>query len=379
MYTYCIKTKNRKNILALGAESDGNFSVFCDGIIYYSNNFGNLIDESNFIKLKQTILNLLQEKNIKPDIIASDLHPLFKTTELAKELSKKFNSKHIKVQHHIAHIFSSIGEQAINNGTDKISNNIFGIAMDGTGYGLNDKIWGGEIFKISNLSQSNTENKVTIKRIGRLENQILLGGELAIKEPARVIIAILNNFLGKDEIYKYVGRHYAENEFNLLHSQLQQNFNCQKTSSTGRILDAVSVLLGFSKNERKYKHQAINILEQNSTNPYNDLNIKILNSNNKDTKYIINTTHLFKYLIKNIKKDKKRLASTAQHYISDCFCKVIDNENKNKNSVFASGGITNNKIILQKLKDDKIITNNKIPCGDNGISIGQIFYSIFNE
>ena len=57
MYTYCIKTKNRKNILALGAESDGNFSVFCDGIIYYSNNFGNLIDESNFIKLLKLYSN----------------------------------------------------------------------------------------------------------------------------------------------------------------------------------------------------------------------------------------------------------------------------------------------------------------------------------
>lgn len=379
MYKYNVKIKNKNTILALGPESDGNFSIFCNGVIYYSNNFKDLINEENFKKFEENILKFLKEKNIKPKIIISDIHPLFKTTNLATKLSERFNAKHIMVQHHIAHIFSAIGEHIIDKKINKLPNNLFGIAMDGTGYGLDKKIWGGEIFKVSKLSthNNNSKNKTYIKKIGKLEDQVLLGGELAIKEPARMIIAILNNFLNKDKTYRYVKKYYTENEFNLLYNQLQQNFNCEKTSSTARILDAVSVLLGFSKNERKYKHQATNILEQESTIPYNDIDVKILSI--KNAPHTINTTHLFKYLIKNIKNDKQRLASTAQHYISNSFCKIIDIENKNNDIVFASGGITKNKIISRKLRSEKIITNMKIPCGDNGLSVGQIFYTILNK
>ena len=69
---------------------------------------------------------------------------------------------------------------------------------------------------------------------------------------------------------------YTKNQFELIYNQLIQNFNCLETSSTGRILDAVSLLLGFCKNERKYKHESIDFLEKNSTIPYLDLKPKIV-------------------------------------------------------------------------------------------------------
>ena len=72
------------------------------------------------------------------------------------------------------------------------------------------------------------------------------------------------------------------NQFELLYNQLKQNFNCQETSSTGRILDAVSLLLGFCKNERNYKHEPIDLLEQNSTSPYGNLKPKINSCYNKE-------------------------------------------------------------------------------------------------
>ncbi|MDO9399536.1 MAG: hypothetical protein Q7T79_02545 [bacterium] len=397
--------KNKKIILALGAESTGNFSVYFSEKIYFSEDFGDLLDEKNFKNFQKSVLNFLEKNRIKPDIILTDLHPLYKTTLWGEKLAKKFKAKHIKIQHHIAHIFSSIGEYAISNfnlQAKKLkSYKLIGIACDGTGYGLDRKIWGGEIFSISNFQfpifNKIPNSKFKIERIGHLENQIMIGGDLAIKEPARMLIAILAKIPNlkfhpegdqplagksqKDFIYKYVKKFYARNQFELLYCQLQQNFNCIETSSTGRILDAVSILLGFCKNERNYKHEPIDLLEKNSSKPYADIKPKIgINYELRITNYELLTTHLFEYLINNIHRDKKRLAATAQLYIAQGLYQITKKlQAKKLQAVFFAGGIANNKIISNYLKSKGVIVSEKIPRGDAGLSFGQIIYFLTNS
>ncbi len=355
---YNLRNKNKKTILSLGAESQGNFSFLENNKLFFSDDFGDLQDEKNFSKFKKEISKHLEK--IQPDIILTDLHPLFNTSKLGEELSKKYKSKLISVQHHHAHIAGAYGEQFLNSKQKFISTNFIGIAMDGTGYGLNEKIWGGEIFKIQ-------KNK--IKRIGHLENQTLLGADLAIKKPARMLISILNNFLPKEKIYSQIKKYYNKNEFELLYNQLQEKFNCLQTSSTGRILDAVSILLGFSENNRNKKHDAIINLENNSTIPFK-LKPKIKNN-------IILTTPLFQYLITNIKKDKNKLAATSQLYLAQSFYEIAKKYNF---PIYFAGGIANNKIISSFLESHGAITNKKIPRGDAGISFGQIcFYLLTNS
>ncbi|MBI4692307.1 MAG: hypothetical protein HY773_02620 [Candidatus Terrybacteria bacterium] len=349
------------SILALGAESAGNFSVFKNGKIYLSKDYGDLLNDKNFQKFKTDILNYLKKNKIKPKIILTDLHPFYKTTDWGKELAKKFKVKHIQIQHHLAHIFSVYGEKTMIENCKLKIENFIGIACDGTGYGLDGKIWGGEIFKIK---MQKSKCKI-IERIGHLENQTMLGGELAIREPARMVISILSKLLPKEKVYPFIKKFYTKNEFEILHNQLKQNFNCQETSSTGRILDAVSVLLGFAKNQRKYKHEPIDSLEKNSTLPYRDIKPKV-------TGYELLTTPLFEYLIKNLSKDKKRLAATSQIYIAQGLYKII----KKSPITYFAGGIANNKIISAYLQSKGIFVSQKVPRGDAGISFGQIVYYI---
>jgi len=386
-------------ILALGAESAGNFSIYFSEKIYFSENFDDLLDEKKYKNFQKSVLNFLKKNKIKPTIILTDLHPLYKTTIWGKKLAKNFKAKHIKIQHHLAHIFSAVNEK-------EIQNSFIGIACDGTGYGLDGKIWGGEIFNV----KCQMSNVKYIERIGHLENQIMIGGDLAVKEPARMLISILDkifslretsrrekisnfsplgkypaktqcsNFKNKKNfIYHYIKKYYTKNQFKLLYNQLQQNFNCQETSSTGRILDAVSILLGFCKNERNYKHEPIDLLEKNSTTPYKNLKLKISSYKLKAKNYqLLETTPLFKYLIKNLHCDKKRLAATAQLYIAQGLYKIILKSKilNLKSKFFFSGGIANNKIISNYLKLKSIYISKKIPCGDAGISMGQIMYYI---
>lgn len=357
---------NKEIVLALGPESAGNFSLFYQGKIYFSQDFGDLLEEGNFEKFKKSVLIFLKRNKIRPGIILTDLHPLYKTTLFGEELAKRFKAKQISIQHHLAHIFSAFGDEIIDNPKSQTKKTIIGISCDGTGYGLDGKIWGGEIFRCF-LSNSKCQ------RIGHLENQVLIGGDMTIREPARMLISILSKFLNKEGIYRFIKRYYNSNQFELLYNLLKENFNCQETSSTGRILDAVSVLLGFAKNQRKYKHEPIDLLEKNSTLPYK-IEPKIIYQKNEKA-HILLTTPLFEYLIKNLNKDKRKLAATSQIYLAKGLYQIIKKiQNfKLKNSYFA-GGIAKNKIISHYLKSKSIYLSKKIPAGDGGISFGQIFY-----
>ncbi len=371
-----IFAQNNKTILALGAESAGNFSVFQNGKIYLLPDFGDLLDEKNFLKFKESVMSFLSRKKIKPNIVLTDLHPLFKTTEWGKELAQKYQAEHISVQHHLAHIFSAFGEDLTQNLKNKIPKQFFGLALDGTGYGLDEKIWGGEIFKF-NFQNKRLKN---FHRIGHLENQIMIGSELAIHQPARMLIAILNKFPNpkdkKDFVYNFVKKYYSRNQFELLDNQFRQNFNCLETSSAGRILDAASLLLGFCGNQRRYKHEATNLLEKNSTQPYK-IKPRIIKQNSR---FILQTTFLFEFLIKNLYRDRRRLAATAQFYLAQGMKKIIQSAAKQKKlPVYFAGGITNNQIIASQFNLACFRANQQVSRGDAGISFGQIIWTLLRN
>ncbi|MEK7447370.1 MAG: hypothetical protein AAB632_01025 [Patescibacteria group bacterium] len=392
MKAWSIKSNKKENILALGAESDGNFSFYKEGTIYFVDGFGDLLYEKNFQEFKKSILEFI-EKNGRPDIIISDLHPLFSTTKWGKELANEFGADFMQVQHHLAHIYSAVGdsintqschsERSSSGAEESLSNEgkgflhlplcgvgrndkqeFIGIACDGTGYGFDEKIWGGEVFEFS---------KGKVKRVGHLENQILLGGELAIKEPARMLISILGKFLEKEEVYGFVKEYYDKNQFELLWNQWKDGFNCLEASSIGRVLDAVSVLLGFSGNERAYKHAPIDSLEKNSGEPYEiEPVIKA-----KNDIFELKTTPLFEYLVKNLDKDKKRLAATTQMYLAKGLWEICQKIGA-KRQIFFAGGVANNKIISEYLISRGVIVSQEVPRGDAGISFGQIIYYLTN-
>lgn len=373
-----LKIKFKKEILALGAESAGSFSVFYKNKIYISKNFGDLLDEKNFLEFENSLLEFLKKNQIKPKVILTDLHPLYKSALFGEKLAKKLKISHFKIQHHLAHIFSAFGEKLfLKEKTRKIPKkiNLIGIATDGTGYGFDGKIWGGEVFKFKKENK-----KIEIERIGHLENQTLLGGELAIKEPARMLISIFSKFMKKEKIYRFVEKYYSKNHFEALFNQLNQNFNCYQTSSTGRILDAVSVLLGFSENQRLYKHSPIELLEKNSKNPPYKIKPKL---KKEGSKMILLTTPLFQYLVKNLKKDKGKLATTAQFYIAQGLWEIVRNYLKKdqnfKKNLYYGGGIANNKIISNYLKSKGFYVSEIIPRGDAGISFGQVVYYLLTN
>lgn len=351
------------------------------------------MDFSNFKSYEKAVLAYI--KSDKPDLVVTDLHPLYNSTILGEELSKKLKIPHLKVQHHLAHIFSAIGDDALlRPSIFNFPPAIYGIAMDGTGYGLDGNIWGGEVFKCQ-MSKLKCQIR-SVERIGSLEEQTMIGGDLAVREPARMVITILTKLKieneklkmknknaivikTNDDIYHYVKKYYNRNEFELLYNQLEQDFNCQKTTSTGRILDAVSVLLGFAGNKRNFKHEATKLLEKNSTVPYGDIEPKLAHSGSRT---VLDTTHLFEYLLENIQKDKKRLAATAQLYVAKGLYEIVRTDLNTEyyiRNAYLAGGIANSQIISKYFANKDVYLSKNIPRGDEGIAFGQLSYLLYDK
>lgn len=330
-----ILKKEFRPTIAMGGDQSNTICVFKGKKAYLSQHIGNLDNIETMRYQEETVERMIELIDLKPEIIACDLHPNFNSVRLAETLARRFNSKLVRVQHHEAHL------------THPELKNYIGIAMDGTGYGRDGRIWGGEVLHVKDGRY---------ERIAHLEEMPMIGGEAATMEPARMLYGILRNFLEPMEISRYM-------KFDdTWERMLSDGFNIAWTTSTGRVLDAASALLKLCKT-RTYDGRPAMLLESIATMPY-ELEPKIEDG-------IISVTLLFKYLLANVDKPKERLAATVQTYLARAFYMAADK----KLPIIFSGGVAYNEMISDYLLKKGCIINKEVPPGDGGLAFGQGIYA----
>ncbi|MCK5140992.1 MAG: carbamoyltransferase HypF, partial [Candidatus Heimdallarchaeota archaeon] len=311
------------------------------------------------------------------------MHPQYMTSTSIDEILNRFDvEKHTAYQHHEAHIASVALEQKIHPEEE-----VIGIALDGTGYGRDGSIWGGEIFcgPITNL-----------ERIGQLEQFNLPGGDLATKYPLRSLLSLLSCSFKREEIVgitknlvNTLPRGKDEVEFVL--NQLEKDIFPVgfKTTSTGRFLDAVSVFLGIC-GEQTYEGEPAIRLEGYSLRGKTSGEPIELEIPYKETKdgYEIQISQVFPQLIDLVKTiSKERLAYSTQKALGRVISKVVNSiaEQRNISKILVSGGVFLNSIITDEIvktvgiEGREVFTNEKISPGDGGISIGQVYLEALNR
>lgn len=332
-------------VIAFGAEGNNTISHFLGDDIVTSRSFGDTLMAENFFRMKEYAEELFAQHDF--DVVLTDRHPGFHSTELAKSFGKPICA----IQHHKAHIYSVAHEHGLRD--------FIGIAADGLGYGEDGTIWGGEVF----------HNKM---RIGRLEHHRQLGGDLATSKPARMLFSILSGFMKEDRVKIMMKQYFSNPEMEILLRQLNDGYNAPLTSSCGRMLDAASVLLGFCS-EMTYSGEPAIRLQDNSTEPY-----EIEPVVKRADVLVLKTTPLFRFLVSNIDRDKSCLAATVQSYLAQGFLKITRMYNSGLPVVF-SGGCAYNRIMSGIMKENGVLMNKKIEAGDQGISYGQIAYYLANS
>ena len=220
-------------VLGIGADMKNTFAVAHDGWITLSPYIGDLENPETQEILKTSIQRHLDCYDLKPEMVVHDLHPDYFSTQLAREFSKVRKT----VQHHHAHCIAAAVEHGIEG-------RAIGVAFDGTGYGSDETIWGGEILEFDSQ---------TFERKFHLKPFALPGGEKAVREPMRILVSVLSNV---DECFqpRSVQRNASQEQTRLealvyersgkILQQLKSGINCPMTSSMGRLFDAASVLLG---------------------------------------------------------------------------------------------------------------------------------------
>lgn len=372
-------------VLALGAEMYNVGAVGIGKRCFPTQHIGHMTTMENIDFFNHTIKHMKELLGIKSlNGVCSDLHPQFQTTILGKSIATELEIPFYQFQHHFAHL----GALALDNKIDA-EEEIICVALDGTGYGEDSHIWGGEILM---GSYSN------YKRVCHLENQILLGGDQAVKNPYRVLLSSLLASYSPDHLrntfqkihwlswipntpnYEYICNQLTK----IINKKSTEGFNL--TSSCGRLLDAISVLLGASKSRTYEGEPAIKLESLAEIAPrkgkYPDLNLDTKIKSNGIIE--ISTSSFISEIFELIQQgmDRSIIAIAAELAIARKFAEVsLDTAEKyGIEKIGMSGGVCYNRVIftefynyISKVGNRKnLLSHKRIPCGDGGIAIGQI-------
>lgn len=234
------------NVLAIGAEIKSTFCVTKNNNAYLSQHVGEMGNLETIQVMERCVEHYLRLFRVQPELVAADLHPGYLSGQWAEGFANQIGVPLVRVQHHFAHVASLIAESNL-----PLNEQIIGCCFDGTGYGTDRAIWGGE-FMIA--------NGFHFDRVARLKYMPLPGGDASVQRPYRVALAQLWNTGNEWCASLPCVADCPPAERKLLRQQLEKNLNCVMTSSMGRLFDAVASLIGV-RHHSNYEAQAAMELE----------------------------------------------------------------------------------------------------------------------
>lgn len=357
------------SVLAVGAELKNTFCHTREENAFLSQHLGDLKNLPTLTSFEDSIQHFENLFRINPRLLVRDLHPDYLSTRYALERGEKENLPSLAVQHHHAHIASCLADNS-----DPGQEPVIGMAFDGIGYGDDGTIWGGEVLLADYRSY---------QRFGHLESFPLPGGDLAIKEPWRIGLALLDHLkLPWDPSHTLVA--YAQElketvpgirPLDVLQNQLASRTNTPLTSSLGRLFDGVAALLGL-RQSISYEGQAAIELEALADPEESGLYPLEISPEN-----VIQVGALIAGILEDQQQGVKiplisaRFHNTLAAIVLELSQRARQTHSVNR--VALSGGVWQNMSLLVKsvqlLKEAKfkVLTHHHVPPNDGGVSLGQ--------
>ena len=390
---FMVSTPWKGQVIAAGGELKNTFCIGVDNRFYPSPYVGDLEDLRTVKALKETIGRLETLLEVQPEVVVCDLHPKYNSTVVAEELGLPV----LKVQHHYAHILSCMAE---NDCEEKV----IGVSFDGTGYGTDGTIWGGEILMADHQG---------FTRIGSIEPFVQVGGDVSAKEGWRIAVSLIWQNTGNmektlDTVQK-LGL-CTEQEAKVLVTMAQRKLNAVTSTSAGRLFDGVSAILGIRR-ASTFEGEASTALEfaaeawraQEIQKKNVDIRVKSLKmwmtekkdipenpgtsaSSTEERKFVLNTGDIVAHLVqeKLAGEDSGKLAYEFHRALAEqilAACEAAEQETVIK-KVALSGGVFQNRLLLELVDDGlaergfEVLKHSLIPPNDGGIALGQAAYGM---
>lgn len=354
------------SVIACGGELKNTYCITKDSNAFLSHHIGDLENFETLESFESGIEHFKRIFAINPSVVAFDKHPEYLSTKYADGMG---NIIKLPVQHHHAHIASCMAENGI-------VGSVIGVAFDGTGYGDDGHIWGGEFF---------TGNYLDFKRAAHFDYVPLPGGAVSIKEPWRMAVSYLLKYCADELSYEKLEflKNIEQGKLSLLRQQIAKKINSPLTSSVGRLFDAVSSLLGLCS-FITYEGQAAILLEKaasiedDTCYPYE---IAYINE-----KYVIKPDKLIHQIIHDYisGQDIAKISGIFHNTIASItldVCNILRDQ-QGLSEVVLSGGVFQNRLLLElvvsKLSQNGfgVYTHSRVPANDGGISLGQAAIAI---
>ncbi len=348
-------------VLALGGEMKNTFCMTRNGEAFLSQHWGDLNHYHNYMNFQKGIERFKRILYVEPEVLVHDLHPNYQSSRWAKEQT---DLPRIAVQHHYAHMTAAMAD-------NDLQGEVLGLICDGTGWGSDGAVWGGEILR-------GDYNGFT--RLAHLKYVPFPGGDLNARKPYRMALIYLNAALGSsslDGADRFLTDLKRE-EKNILMQQMQANSPELMTSSCGRLFDAVGAMLGVC-GINKYEGQAAVELEARA-DQYEKGRYEFDLHKEQDI-WLMDVLPIWPELIADLKQSHP-LGSMAQKFhltLVEMFLTTLLKlrDETGLNRVVLSGGVFYNQILLINLINQltehgfMVYQHQQVPPGDGGISLGQ--------
>ena len=364
------KSESSHAVLGIGGELKNAFCLGDKGLFYPSPYIGDMADMRSVRALEAATTRMERLLEIHPDIIVGDMHPGYNTSEMARVIAEREGVPVMEVQHHHAHMVSCMAE-------NEYEGTALGVTFDGTGYGPDGTIWGGE-FLLGDESG--------YERVGSIAPFIHAGGDIASKEGWRIAYSMISTALGSEAASR-IGETLGlgdEKGRQSIDFMLGNNINTVKSTSAGRLFDAVSAVLGI-KSASTFEGEASMALQFAaeraeaqgiSLAPYEG---RLMNIDEEQFELCTDTLLMELAARSLADQDTDQLAYFFHKALADmiviacCYqrtrCEV--------NVVALSGGVFQNLLLLRLVDDGleregfKVLKHGVVPTNDGGIALGQ--------
>jgi hydrogenase maturation protein HypF len=351
----------QRSVLAVGGELKNTVCLTKGKHAFLSQHIGDLENAESYSFFGEAIEHLERILEIQPTVIAYDLHPDYFSTKWALQQSLPL----VGVQHHHAHIASCMAE-------NHLDGRVIGFALDGTGYGSDGHIWGGEVL-IAGYED--------FKRAAHFEYVPLPGGAAAIREPWRMAVSYLARHFGRDFLKLEIPfvRQLNRVKTDVVLRMMEQKINSPLTSSCGRLFDAVAALIGI-RQQVNYEAQAAVELEMAiaSSDSSDGYSLELVPDGDG---WIFGTRSLFEAIVRDLQRNITvgEISRRFHNGLVNTFVRTAQllRDKTALDRVCLSGGTFHNVYLSQQLEarlvEDGfgVFTQHEVPAGDGGLSLGQ--------
>ncbi len=346
-------------VLAVGGELKNTFCLASRDMYYPSPYVGDLGDVRTVHALEETIDRFQTLLEFEPQVVACDLHPKYNSTLVAQETARRAGVSVIEVQHHFAHVASCMAENDVPDGAK-----VIGVSFDGTGYGTDGTVWGGEILLCDYEG---------FERLEHIAPFAQAGGDMAAKEGWRVAVGMLGDGEDAALVAERLGMCTKE-EARVVQAMVRRGVNTVTSTSAGRLFDAVSAVLGVRRCST-YEGEAATQLQFAAERARSSVGA------DDELPRFAQTDELFAWIVERrlAGEDAGRLAYAFHlglaRYVEDACIRA--RESTGTNVVALTGGCYQNLLLLElsverlRTQGFDVLTHSLVPTNDGGIALGQ--------